>query len=92
MGPYISLSLEIGGRALIGAWALKGMNTVFPLWEHIAKPHLFYCVTDRLYVLKCIIIILCRSRKFCKRGSNFDGVFLVFFFILRERGSKQIPL
>ena len=28
MGAYISLSSEIGGRALIGAWALKGTNTV----------------------------------------------------------------
>ena len=28
MGAYISLSSEIGRRALIGAWALKGMNTV----------------------------------------------------------------
>ena len=25
---YISLNLEIGGRALIGAWVLKGTNTV----------------------------------------------------------------
>ena len=30
MGVYISLSSEVGGRALyIGAWALKGTNTVF---------------------------------------------------------------
>ena len=29
MGAYISLSSEIGGRALIGAWALKGTNTVY---------------------------------------------------------------
>ena len=29
MGAYISLSLEVGGRALIGAWVLKGTNTVF---------------------------------------------------------------
>ena len=28
MGAYISLSSEIGGRALIGAWAFKGANTV----------------------------------------------------------------
>ena len=28
MGPYISLSSEIGGWVLIGAWALKGINTV----------------------------------------------------------------
>ena len=28
MGNYISLSSEIGGRALTGAWALKGTNTV----------------------------------------------------------------
>ena len=28
MGAYISLSSAIDGRALIGAWALKGMNTV----------------------------------------------------------------
>ena len=27
-GAYISLSSEIGGRVLIGAWALKGTNTV----------------------------------------------------------------
>ena len=27
-GAYINLSSEIGGRALIGAWALKGTNTV----------------------------------------------------------------
>ena len=30
MGAYISLSSEIGGRALIGAWALKGRNMVPP--------------------------------------------------------------
>ena len=29
MGAYISLSSEIGGRALIGAWALKVMNMVY---------------------------------------------------------------
>ena len=28
MGTSISFSLEIVGRALIGAWALKGMNTI----------------------------------------------------------------
>lgn len=28
MGSDISLNLEIGGRELIGAWALKGKNTV----------------------------------------------------------------
>ena len=28
MGAYISMSSEIGGRALIGAWALKGTNMV----------------------------------------------------------------
>ena len=28
MGPYISLTLEIGGWGLVGAWALKGMNMV----------------------------------------------------------------
>ena len=28
MGAYISMSSEVGGRALIGAWALKGINTV----------------------------------------------------------------
>ena len=28
MGTYISLSSQIVERALIGAWALKGMNTV----------------------------------------------------------------
>ena len=28
MGAYISLSSEISRRALIGAWALKVMNTV----------------------------------------------------------------
>ena len=32
MGAYISLSLEIGGRALIGASALKGTNRVL---EHL---------------------------------------------------------
>ena len=29
MGAYISLSSEIGGWALIEAWTLKGMNTVY---------------------------------------------------------------
>ena len=29
MGAYISFNSQIGGKALIGAWALKGMNTVF---------------------------------------------------------------
>ena len=29
MGAYISLSSEVGGRALIGAWALKGRNRVY---------------------------------------------------------------
>ena len=28
MGAYISMSSEVGGRALIGAWVLKGTNTV----------------------------------------------------------------
>ena len=28
MGAYISLSSEIGGMVLIGAWGLKGKNTV----------------------------------------------------------------
>ena len=28
MGAYISMSSEVDGRALIGAWALKGTNTV----------------------------------------------------------------
>ena len=28
MGAYISMSSEVGARALIGAWALKGTNTV----------------------------------------------------------------
>ena len=31
MGVYIRLSPEIGGRVLIGAWALKGRNTVYVL-------------------------------------------------------------
>ena len=29
MGTNISLSSQIGGRTLIGAWALKGMNTEY---------------------------------------------------------------
>ena len=28
MGAYISMGSDVGGRALIGAWALKGTNTV----------------------------------------------------------------
>ena len=28
MGAYISMSSEVGGRALMGAWSLKGKNTV----------------------------------------------------------------
>ena len=28
MDVYISLNLDIGGRALIGTWVLKGTNTV----------------------------------------------------------------
>ena len=31
MGAYIRLSSQIGGRALIGAWALKGVNTVLTI-------------------------------------------------------------
>ena len=34
MGAYISLSSEIGGRALIGAWALKERNMVFRFHSH----------------------------------------------------------
>ena len=44
MGPYISLSSEISGRALIGAWALKGMNMV---------------ITTEFFLFIFISLILC---------------------------------
>ena len=40
MGPYTSLSSEIGGWALIGAWGLKEMNMVS---ENSAKFPLELC-------------------------------------------------
>ena len=51
MGAYISLSYEIGGRALIRAWALKGTNMVSGLQNLSMKIPLFLAT--------CIFIFIC---------------------------------
>ena len=43
MGAYISMSSEVGGRALIGAWVLTGMNTV---------TYFHFVVPKRLHIKK----------------------------------------
>ena len=50
MGAYISFNLEIGGRALIGAWALKGTNTVY----RIGKV-LIYIINKGLFATEYLV-------------------------------------
>ena len=42
MGTYISLSSEISGRALIGAWVFKGVNMVHVQDWYIFKVYFVY--------------------------------------------------
>ena len=48
MGTYINSSSEIGGRELIGAWALKGRNTVF-LYKNSSACINMYLAVIRMY-------------------------------------------
>ena len=54
MGAYISFSSEIGGRALIGARALKGRNTVIttdPMSKNLNQTQTFFIQHTHLFIL-----------------------------------------